>query len=61
MKKTFAFITGIIFIFSAMGLSAQNTWSLQECIDYALENNIQIKQQGLNTQYNENLVHHCQI
>jgi outer membrane protein len=57
MKKTIAFFTGIIFMFSAQVLHAQNLWSLQECIDYALENNIQIKQQGLNTQYNENMVH----
>jgi outer membrane protein len=57
MKKTIALLTGIYFMFSALLVGAQNTWSLQECIDYALENNIQIKQQGLNTQYNENLVH----
>jgi outer membrane protein len=57
MKKTIALLTGIYFMFSAFMVSAQNTWSLQECIGYALENNIQIKQQGLNTQYNENLVH----
>ena len=56
MKKTIALLTGIYFIFSASVIVAQNVWSLQECIDYALENNIQIKQQGLNTQYNENLV-----
>jgi outer membrane protein len=35
---------------------AQNVWSLQKCIDYALENNIQIKQQQLNTQFYENQV-----
>ena len=56
MKKTIALLTGICFIFSASIAVAQNTWSLQECIDYALENNIQIKQQGLNTMYNENMV-----
>lgn len=56
MKKTIAILTGIFFLFAAQVLVAQNSWSLQECIDYALENNIQIKQQGLNTQYNENMV-----
>ena len=56
MKKTIALFAGIFCMFSATVLTAQNTWSLQECIDYALENNIQIKQQGLNTMYNENLV-----
>jgi len=57
MKKIIALLTGIYFMFSAPIAEGQNTWSLQECIDYALENNIQIKQQGLNTQYNENMVH----
>ena len=33
---------------------AQEKWSLQKCIDYALENNIVIKQQQLNTEYQEN-------
>lgn len=31
-------------------------WSLDDCINYAMENNIQIKQTVLNTQYNENLL-----
>lgn len=34
---------------------SQETWTLQKCVDYALENNIQIKQSKLNTEYNENL------
>jgi outer membrane protein len=37
-------------------LMAQETWSLQQCIDYALENNIQVKQQQLNVNYQENLL-----
>jgi outer membrane protein len=35
---------------------AQQTWSLEDCIQYAMENNIQIKQSILNTEYNENLL-----
>ncbi len=35
---------------------AQQAWSLESCIQYAMENNIQIKQRVLNTEYNENLV-----
>jgi outer membrane protein len=31
-------------------------WSLQQCVDYALENNIQIKQQVLGTDYQQNQV-----
>ena len=37
-------------------LSAQQAWSLEDCLQYAMENNIQIKQQVLNTEYNENLL-----
>jgi outer membrane protein len=32
----------------ALSSSAQQTWSLKQCIDYALKNNIQIKQSQLN-------------
>ncbi len=35
-------------------LNAQNEWSLERCILYALENNIQIKQKELNVEYSEN-------
>ena len=42
----------------AMGLSlaAQQAWSLEDCLRYAMENNITIKQSVLNTEYNENLL-----
>ncbi|NJK85982.1 MAG: hypothetical protein HC906_08490 [Bacteroidales bacterium] len=33
---------------------SQNVWSLERCILYALDNNIQIKQQELNTRYQKN-------
>jgi len=51
-------------IFSLMfftGSSAQKTWSLEDCIMYALENNISIKQQALNTNYSENLLDQSKI
>jgi outer membrane protein len=35
-------------------LNAQKVWSLEECINYALENNLQIKRQELNVQYFKN-------
>ena len=35
---------------------SQERWSLEKCIDYALEHNIQIKQQELNAKYSENLL-----
>jgi outer membrane protein len=50
----------IIFSFLLIGLGlsvvAQQPWSLEDCIQYAMENNIQIKQSVLNTEYNENLL-----
>lgn len=33
---------------------AQTKWSLEQCVTHAIENNIQIKQQALNVNYNEN-------
>lgn len=46
----FAFLTSA----AAQKASAQEVWSLEQCINYALENNIIIKQQELNTNLNEN-------
>jgi outer membrane protein len=37
-----------------MPLKAQKVWSLEECINYAFANNLQIKRQELNVQYNKN-------
>ncbi|MFW6370115.1 MAG: TolC family protein [Bacteroidota bacterium] len=43
-------------LFSCLSLSlySQKTWTLEECIRYALENNIQVKQQEINTKMGEN-------
>ena len=54
MKNLIILFSGMLFICSTGTLKAQEIWSLQKCIEYALENNIQIKQQALNTDYNEN-------
>ncbi len=40
----------LLFICFSNIASAQSIWSLRQCINYALENNIQIKQAGLNAQ-----------
>ena len=40
----------------APNLSAQSVWSLEKCIEYALENNIQVKQAGLAIDFNHNLL-----
>lgn len=56
MKNFFVLFFGIISIFAGTTGYAQETWSLQKCIEYALENNIQIKQQALNNEYTQNQV-----
>ena len=40
---------------------SQEPWSLEKCIAYALENNIHIKQQKLNTEYNSNLLNQAKV
>ena len=50
-------ITLSIMLFAALiSGRAQQAWSLEECIQYAMENNIKIKQSVLNTEYNQNLL-----
>lgn len=53
MKKAF-FVLCSLFMLAFIPVSAQKVWSLQECITYALENNLQIKRQELNVKYNKN-------
>ncbi|WP_430972552.1 TolC family protein [Sunxiuqinia rutila] len=50
MKHLFPLAFLMLFVFSGT-ISAQETWDLQKCINYALENNIQIQQQSINTDY----------
>ena len=40
------------FIF--ISIQAQQIWSLEDCIDYALKNNISLKQSELNIELNKN-------
>jgi outer membrane protein len=45
-----------LLVFISLGFlsRAQNTWSLQECINYALHHNISIRQSALNNEINKN-------
>ena len=54
MKKIIPVLSFCLLLFSGQVLSQQKEWSLEECVIYALENNIQIKQQGIQTQYQQN-------
>ncbi|MCK5137159.1 MAG: TolC family protein [Bacteroidales bacterium] len=49
-------ILSILLLCAVITGVAQQSWSLENCIQYAMENNIQIKQSVLNTEYNENLL-----
>ena len=53
MKRISLTLITVIF-FAIITTQAQETWDLQKCIDYALGNNIQIKQQDLSTGYYDN-------
>ena len=53
MRRLFLFLC-ILAVAGFMPLKAQKLWSLQECISYALENNLQVKRQELNVKYNKN-------
>ena len=54
MKRMYSLIATALMLVVFTGAQAQQTWSLQKCNDYALENNIQIKQQALNSEYYNN-------
>lgn len=53
------FIFSIFFSFQSSG--QQKKWSLEECISYAIKNNIQIKQQELNAEFNQNVLSQSRI
>lgn len=46
----------VLLMVSVGTVFGQETWTLQQCIDYALENNIQIRQQDLTVNYQQNLL-----
>ncbi len=54
MKQLIVSGIAVLLLAIAPGASAQEIWSLQRCIDYALDNNLQIKQQGLAVEYQQN-------
>ncbi len=54
MKKLLIFIFSALFISQGIAFSQQKIWTLQECIKYAIDNNIQIKQQVIQTKVQQN-------
>jgi outer membrane protein len=61
MKKIIFLI--VVFLFASSGLAwpQEKLWSLQECIQYAIDNNIQIKQQALQTMVRENALEQSKL
>ncbi len=51
MKRKFIALVTIILASPVVLLSQEKVWSLEECINHALQNNIQIKQQEIATEY----------
>lgn len=45
----------LFFVLTTSIVVAQEQWSLERCISYALENNINIRQQQLNVEYQKNI------
>ena len=54
MKTFLIFIFTGLFFSQGLIFSQQKAWSLEDCIRYAIENNIQIKQQVIQTEYQKN-------
>jgi outer membrane protein len=59
-KKLILLFSFFLLIF-LNGARAQKVWSLEDCIMYAFDNNISIKQQVLSTEYNENLLQQSKV
>jgi outer membrane protein len=54
MKKNWLITIAFIIIMHGVLFSQAEPWSLERCIQYAIDNNISIKQQELNTDYQKN-------
>lgn len=53
MKSHKIILAVVVTILSINTLEAQKVWTLKECIDYAIENNITVKRQGLSAEIAE--------
>lgn len=53
MKNLLSLFIGILLLSNSGYLKAQQTWDLQKCFEYAIDNNLQIKRQEINSRYNE--------
>lgn len=60
MRKSYK-LPFILLLFFPVLLSAQKSWSLEECINYAWENNLQIKQQELSVEQGQNNLYQAKL
>ena len=60
IMKRFAGILSILLI-TSLASYPQKLWTLEECIDYAIDNNIQLKRQQLHSESARNNYHHSLI
>jgi len=61
MKKILIFLFVYFSASSGFIRSQEKVWSLEECIKYAIDNNIQIKQQVLQTRFQENTLEQSKL
>jgi outer membrane protein len=54
MEKRLLFFFIFILLFGSVTFSQQKVWTLDECIYHAIDNNIQIKRQSLQTEFQKN-------
>jgi outer membrane protein len=54
MKKYLALVFTVLLLSQGIIFSQEKEWSLEDCINYAIDNNIQIKQQIIQSEYQKN-------
>ena len=50
---TWKFISTVVLIFTLTNAQGQDQWDLKRCVDYALTNNISVKQADLQTRFSK--------
>ncbi len=61
MDRRLRIVTWLLCTFSLVQAQAPHKWTLQECIDYAEENNLQIRQRALNTEMKQNALKQARL
>ena len=61
MKKILILMIAFFSASSGFIRSQEKVWTLEECIKYAIDNNIQIKQQILQTRFQENTLEQSKL